>query len=437
MSTVAGPLPIGPRLSYAIWRSLRLAAICLWLLTAMAVVRLASFRSGATVANRRYGALLRRCAVAAGPAFIKAAQILSTRSDLLPGEIARALSGLRCRTDPCWLAGRRARFPDRLIERYGDALAVDPRPYAAGSIAFVYRATERASDRSLALKVLQPGIGQMVSADLAIAAGLVRIASVVPGLRSFPLVGGAHAIFDIVLGQLDLVAEATHLEAFRRSFDTNACVVVPETVSEYCDKDVLAMEYLEGLQSDWLGTLRDEAAARGARHAMEALFQMVFLDGRVHADLHAGNLLCRGDGSIVLIDAGFVHLVSRTSKKNFLFFFFGLVSNNPTLCEQVILATASYVPGDLDRAGFHASVARLIAANSGKRAAEFGVAHFVGDIFSLQRRYGLRASSEFVAIILAFLSLEGIVRQLTPQLDFQELARGYIMANAHRAALFT
>lgn len=204
-------------------------------------------------------------------------------------------------------------------------------------------------------------------------------------------------------------------------------VRVPRVVPHMCTDDVLVMEYLDGLDRNIPGELTAEQRQRAVVLALRAVYRMLFLHGLVHCDLHPGNLYFRIDGSVAIVDAGFTVRLTQFARTKFTAFFYCMSLGDGCACAEVVLSTTTPGP-EKDVAGFRRELARLVEAHSGARAADFNLVSFASRLFDVQRRYKLYADPQFVFPILSLLVLEGAVRELHPEVDFQREAMPFLTA---------
>lgn len=366
----------------------------------------------------RGGERLSSLLISLGPSYIKIGQLLSTRRDLLPERVCTALGRLADATPP----PRRARLEGALRRAYRGRewpfAEFDWTPVATGSIATVHRAVTL-DGRQVAVKVRRPGIGRTMRRDFQLTTLAIGAVKWLPMLRSMPIdvmhaqVGGA------ILRQLDLMAEGTALDDLRANLNDFGWIRIPASLPELSCEDVLVMEYLQGLVRAAPESLSMAARDTAARRVMSAVYEMLFVDGRVHCDLHPGNLYINADGSLVILDAGFVIELPEEVRASFADFFINLAMGNGPLCAEIMIESAASVAPGCDLAGFRTDLADLVKESTGVRSKEFSLAKFAARLFTLQRTYGLYPVPEFAFPLLSLLVVEGIVQSLNPELDFQ------------------
>ncbi|MBT2212770.1 AarF/ABC1/UbiB kinase family protein [Actinomadura sp. NEAU-AAG7] len=374
----------------------------------------------------RAAAELARLAERLGGAFVKVGQLAGTRPDLVGPVVAGALGRLHDGLPPmppaqARLAVRRAfpRPPDGL------AAAITGPPVASGSIASVYRV--RTGGRLLALKVRRPDVGRVMAADLAVMNGFAALAERLPGLRRVPLTEITGRLGRCLAAQLDFAAEAANLARMREHLAGFPDLVVPAVVPELCGDGVIAMEYVEGL-----GHASIEGVAAPAREAevaalVRAVYHLLFVEGFVHVDLHQGNTYFLPDGRVVLLDAGFAFRLGDLARRRFTAFFGGMIRGDGESCADILRSTVRGAAGGRDDAAFRREVAALVRRNAGAAVRDFNLPAFCAELFNLQRRHGLYAEPEFVFPMLCLLSLDGLVKEHYPLMDFQMEAAPFVM----------
>ncbi len=360
-----------------------------------------------------------------GPAFIKLAQMLSTRQDLVSPKICAALAGLYDDVRPIPVSDLLPLLELRLGQRFAQAVRRDVGAVAAGSIACVYRAT-LPDGRAVAVKVRRPGIERVLGTDLAIMRRTARLLARTPKLRGVPVVEIMTQLTESVYRQLDFANERDSLERLRHNLKGFPEVRVPRVYPELCGEDIVVMEFVDDLRRLRPTDLTAERREQAVISALRAVYQMLFKDGLVHCDLHPGNLYLRPDGSVVIVDAGFTVQLRPLAQDKFASFFHHMTKGNGQRCAEIVLSTATAGSGR-DSAGFCRELCALVERSTGASAADFDLVSFASQLFDIQRRYGLYADPQFVFPILSLLVLEGTVRDFAPDIDFQQEAVPFLV----------
>jgi ubiquinone biosynthesis protein len=366
-----------------------------------------------------------------GPTFVKLGQILSTRTDLLGSEITRELGVLVDRLPPAPFAA----VEDAFAADFGIPVSsaferLDSHPVASASIACVYRGRLR-SGEEVAVKVRRPGVGREIGLDLGLLRSGASLLGRLPGLRLIPMRPAIEEVAACVERQLDFRCEAEANRALAAALQWERGVLIPRLVDELCGESVLTMEFLQGLQAP----ATQHAGSRAALvSALNALYRMIFVVGLIHCDLHGGNMHFLSGDRVALIDFGFVADFPDEDRLRFAEFFYAMAANDGERAAEITLELASFVSPRLAREAFAAEIAELVDSVAGRPAREFRVAEFVAGLFDIQRRHGVQGTVAFTMAIVSLLVFEGMVRQVDPDLDFQERAKPFILrASARRA----
>lgn len=352
-----------------------------------------------------------------GPTFVKGGQLLSTRADLLSPASCAMLARLTDRMDPM----RTAEVQRALASAYSDGrrwpfAEFDYTPVASGSIAGVYRARLRTGP-AVAVKVRRPGLDRRMHADFRLLGLFAGLCERMPGFRGLPARRMIDQVGPAVLGQLDLAREAVMLERLRDNL--GGTVRIPATVPAAGGEGVLVMEFLDGLERFGPGSFTRDQRSAITRRILRAVYQMLFVDGLVHCDMHPGNLYLRRTGEVVIVDAGFVVELSPMVRKLFAQFFLNMALGRADACAETVLQSATAVPAGADLAGFRRDLGRLVRDNHGRRVGQFRLGPFAARLFELQRRHRIAADPEFVFPLLSLLVLEGMINRFDVNVDFQ------------------
>jgi ubiquinone biosynthesis protein len=299
---------------------------------------------------------------------------------------------------------------------------IDYEPVASGSIACVYRAVLR-DGRVVAVKLQRPGVATVVARDLALMSALVRTVARLPVFRDVPIEGLFADVAGAIHGQLDFVSEAAALERLRESLAAVPRVWVPRVERDVSRDRALAMEFIPSLDESSTDHVPVATARRFARSALTAVYEMLFVDGFVHCDLHRGNMYFTARGQVVMLDAGFSIALSDRLRRLFAEFFMNMSLGRGPQCAAIVVESACAVIPGADIPAFSRGLADLVERNARVRAKDFSLIAFATEMFDLQRRYGLIAATELVFPLLSLLVVEGTIRDLDPDLDFQEVAR--------------
>ncbi len=361
-----------------------------------------------------------------GPTFVKLGQILSTRADLLPAEFVAELRLLQDSASPIPLEQVRAQMEAAFGQPVEELFAsVEPVPLAAASIAQVHRARTRGGD-DVVVKVQRPGITAQVNADLAVLRALARLleATVEETGISSP-VGIVEEFDKAIHEELDFVHEAANVRAFAATHAARPALRIPRVFDELTTSTVLTLEYLDGsrlVQAD----LSPERRQALAKVVVDASFQQLFVDGLFHADPHPGNFLLLPGDVVGLLDFGLVGRLTRAMQETLV-----LLSVAVALKDSDSVARLLYRMGAPDTranlAGFRADVETLLQTHlpTARTLAEVDTRHLLTDLLDLAVKYRIRIPREYALLSRAAVAVEGLLRQLAPDLDILAVSLPY------------
>jgi ubiquinone biosynthesis protein len=365
-----------------------------------------------------------------GPIYVKFGQILSTRRDLLPDDIAEELARLQDRVPP--FPGREARA---IVEQeYGKSVQevfseFDENPLASASIAQVHAARLK-DGREVIVKVVRPGIRTTIKRDIGlmyiVADGLERYWS--EGKRLQPT--GVVAEFEKTLfDELDLMREAANASQLRRNFRDDPDIHVPEVMWELCRRKVMVMERVSGIRVDDIAALKRAGVdmRRLAEKGVELFFTQVFRDHFFHADMHPGNLFVdpRDGGRharFIPVDFGIMGSLSdfdqRYLAENFLAFM-----NRDYRRVAELHVESGWVPVDTRVDEFEFSIRSVCEPIFDRPVKDISVGHLLLRLFQTAQRFHMKILPQLLLLQKTLVNVEGVGRQLYPELDLWAAAR--------------
>ena len=362
-----------------------------------------------------------------GPTFVKAGQVLGTRRDVLPPAMCDELGVLQDDVP----AMDRAETDRALAEAFGDELdelftEVDRTPVASGSVACVYRGTLR-SGRTAALKLRRPGVERVMGLDLLLMRRGAALAAKLPVFAGVPVTEVVDHVAGAVLGQLDFEREAEALRRLRRNLSAVPRVWVPQVFTEASRPRCIVMEFIDGLATDTAQRCSPAARKRFGVSGLTAIYQMLFVDGFVHCDMHPGNLYFTTSAQVVVLDAGFSVQLTDRLRRLFAEFFMNMAVGRGERAAEIVVESSAGLDERADVAGFLTRMADLVERSHGVPAKEFSLVGFATEMFDLQRKHGVHAAPELIFPLLSLLVIEGTIRELNPEVDFQEAAKPVLM----------
>ena len=392
--------------------------------------RLLAVLSGAQEETR--AVRLRRALEMLGPIFVKFGQVLSTRRDLLPTDIADELARLQDQVPPFPSEQAVAEIERALGARIDDVFsAFERRPEASASIAQVHVATLR-SGEEVAVKVLRPGVERAIARDVALletAAHLMeKLWAESRRLKPREVVAEFARHLD---EELDLLREAANASQLRRNFEHSPLLAVPRVHWDQCSQRVMVMERMHGTPISQVAELR----ARGvdipalARAGVEIFFTQVFRDGFFHADMHPGNILVATDGDArgqyVALDFGIMGTLTEQDKsylaQNFLAFF----NRDYRRVAQAHL-DAGWVPAGTRVDEFESAIRAVCEPIFARPLKEIYFGKLLLRLFQTSRRFNVEIQPQLVMLQKTLLNIEGLGRELDPDLDLWKTAKPHL-----------
>ena len=365
-----------------------------------------------------------------GPIFVKLGQVLSTRPDLLPAAYALELSRLQDKVPPfdADLARRQieASFGRPVEEIYAE---FEAEPVAAASVARGHRARLFGGE-AVAVKVLRPNLEPVIEQDLALMRTAARlIEKLLPdGKRLRPR--EVVAEFDKYLhDELDLLREAANASQIGRNFSGSTMLRVPKVYYDYCSESVMTMQWMDGMPIAEVAELQRRGVdlKRLARYGVEIFFTQVFKHGFFHADMHPGNILVDDEGRYIALDFGIVGSLTDYDKRylaiNFLAFF-----NRDYHRVATAHIESGWVPADTRPEELEAAVRAVCEPFFNKPLAEISFGLVLMRLFETSRRFNVQIQPQLVLLQKTLLNIEGLGRQLDPQLDLWETAKPFLVS---------
>jgi ubiquinone biosynthesis protein len=368
-----------------------------------------------------------------GPSFIKLGQIASTRTDLLPPEVIFELKKLQDDVPPVPFEEIKHVVESTLNEPIDQVFAsFDEKPLATASIGQVHRAV--LGDTSVVVKVQRPNVGATVHRDVEIlhilAAALERA---LPETKIYSPTGLVQQFDRSITAELNFMVEGENGERFAKNFEGSDVVRFPKVFKEASGNRVLTLEFFDGLKID----KAIDAGIDGklvAKNAVGVVIKMIFDDGFFHADPHPGNIIIMGGlppdtappPVIGLIDLGMVGRLSPELRDRTIDLMVGAVRK-----DAYAVADALYTIGrptrKIDMREYRADVATLAEKYLGKPLKEIDLSAMIRDLVQGAMKYGLEIPPDFMLVGKSLMTLEGIGKQLDPDLDVFGEAQPYFM----------
>jgi ubiquinone biosynthesis protein len=363
-----------------------------------------------------------------GPIFIKLGQTLSTRPDLIPVEIAQALEKLQDDVEPItWEQAKsvvQSQLPRDLLDQFAQ---VEEVALASASIAQVHAATLN-SGEDVIIKVLRPSIGKQIQRDIALMQTMAGLAKkyLNPGVQVDPTEIVAEfekTIYD----ELDLQREAANASVLRKNFPQSKDIYIPKIYWDFCKEQVMVQERIHGI------SIKDFEGLKAANINLEKLaekgikifYTQVFRDNFFHADMHPGNIFINPDNpedpQIILLDFGICGSLPKGHRvdlaNNFMAFF---KQDYRRVAELHI--EAGWVPPDTNLEDLESATRTICEPYMAKPIEEISFGEVMLKTFQMAKRFKLIVQPELILLQKTLLNIEGLGRQLYPQLDIWKIS---------------
>jgi len=385
------------------------------------------------------GVRLRLALESLGPIFVKFGQVLSTRRDLLPPDLVEELARLQDRVPP-FPSAQAAALIEQALGRPLDALfeVFEAEPVASASVAQVHFARlhpesgSAGPGREVAVKVLRPGMLEVIESDLqllhTLARWVERLSADGRRLRPRDVVSE----FDTYLhDELDLVREAANATQLRRNMQSLELVLVPEMIWDLCTPSVIVMERMKGVPIGQVDRLREAGIdfKKLARDGVTIFFTQVFRDGFFHADMHPGNIQVSLEpttfGRYIALDFGIIGTLSERDKdylaQNFIAFFRRDYKRVAELHVE-----SGWVPGTTRVEALESAIRAVCEPQFERPLKDISLGQVLLRLFQTSRRFNVEIQPQLVLLQKTLLNIEGLGRELDPDLDLWTTAKPFL-----------
>ena len=378
------------------------------------------------------GLAIRCCLESLGPIFVKFGQLLSTRRDIVPEDIANELAMLQDQVTPFDSKIAKKIIETRFKKKITDIFAeFEEHPFASASIAQVHGAILKEGNAAI-VKILRPNIQKQIEQDTEWMTSLAKWTHrAFPKLRRFRPIEVVKEFEMTLFDELDLLREAGNASQLKRNFKDSSIIYVPTIYWDYTHHDILVMERINGVNISDMSTLK----ARGtnlkllAERGVEIFFTQVFRDSFFHADMHPGNIFVDitnpQNPKYVAIDFGIMGSLSPDDQQylalNFLAFFKRDYRKVAELHVQ-----SGWVPKDTRIDAFEAAIRTVCEPIFERPLKDISFAQTLIRLFQTAQRFNMPVQPQLILLQKTLLSIEGLGRQLYPDLDLWATAKPYL-----------
>lgn len=363
-----------------------------------------------------------------GPTFVKAGQILSMRSEILPESFCQELTKLRAQVEPMdrdlVLSTLRAEY-DKPIEEIFDA--IDDVPLGSASVAQVHKA-KLVTGELVAVKVQRPHVQETMAQDIDIIRSLAKHASRIMGDEQFlDLQSVVEELWQSFREETDFLVEARNLEEFRRNNADVKFISCPKPYLKLCTQHVVVMDYVKGIP------ISDTARLEDAGYDLEEIgtklidnyTKQMLDDGFFHADPHPGNLIISG-GKIVYIDLGITGRLSAHDRGAMRDIVFAVGERDSARLKDGLLRFAVGDNEDVDHAHLLADIDTIVADYGTAELHELDLAGLVNAVIQLARRNDIELPGSVTMLARSLITLEGVIDEFIPGVSMVEIVSNHI-----------
>jgi ubiquinone biosynthesis protein len=366
-----------------------------------------------------------------GPTFVKFGQILSNRPDLLPAELVKEFAKLQDNVPP--FSGKIARnVLEAELKKSTDVLftSFEPEPFAAASMAQVHKAIMDNGDK-LAIKIQRPGIEQIIIEDIKVMYTLAGIFERrVPSIKAFDPQGLVRHFEESILKEMDFIHESINLQRFYTNIEndpTDNGSRCPKVYQELTTKKILAMEFVQGTKVSNYAKLESKGHDRKeiANKLAVSYIKQVFEYGFFHADLHPGNILVMANGELCFLDFGLMGSIMQRDIEMFGRLFVATKDKDV----KKIIRSLQQMSGEFtvkDMRQLEYAINEFVNNFNASAIHQNEMSHVLLELRDIIIEHGFKVPSHFFLLARSMVTVEGVIRNLDPELDLLETARPYM-----------
>ncbi len=357
-----------------------------------------------------------------GPTFIKIGQILATRPDIMPKPFIDEFKKLHDNVRPenpedikHIIETGLGSPPDALF------LSFSPEPVACASMAEVHLARLK-NNENVVVKVQRPKARETMESDINILRRLARFLKLTPPGSVMNPVEVVDELWNTLKDELNFLTEAQNIKSFYEKNKDIKCIRVPKVYSEYTTKNILVLEYIDGIKFtdkeliEAEGYILEDIASKLTNNYLK----QIFTDGFFHADPHPGNILISGS-KIVFIDFGMMGTLSKRIRNNFNSLLMGIVSRDVDSIMRAILKIG-IKKGDIDYKKFHSDVEQMYNFYIDLSLDDINLPDMLDEMFKVCRKNSLSMPKDITMMLKGIMTLEGLITFIAPEISIMDIA---------------
>lgn len=370
------------------------------------------------------GKKLLRCLINLGPGYIKFGQALSTRPDLVDKKTCEYLKKLQDDMEPF-----SSSIAKNIIEKENhDSIdnifsSFNEKPIANASVAQVHTAILK-SGETVAIKILKPNIKEKLFKDFIFFYWVSKCLEIaIPSIKRLKLSKNVEVLSEVSLNELDLTLEASAAEELSENFKDNPNYKVPKIYWEFTSKNILVLEYIQGIRIDDINALKkaNHNIKKITEIGTEVFFLQVFRDGFFHGDMHPGNILINPKGVLIPIDFGIMGRLSNKDRQFLALLLTYLLNKNYRKVVE-IHSEANMLGKDISHDHLAQSIRAICTPILNKPIGEVSLAKLLGQILGLSKEFNIEVQPQFTLLQKTMLMAEGTTRQINPDINMWDLS---------------
>lgn len=363
-----------------------------------------------------------------GPIFVKLGQIISTRADIFPPDYIEEFKKLQDEVLPLSFSIVKdvveSQFKVALRESFAD---FNETPVAAASIAQVHFATLHDGTK-VAVKIRRPGIEGVIDSDISVMEIMAKLLDrYIPAAKRYRPLDAVEEFSRVIHREEDFTIEGANIAKFCEIFKGDSTIVIPKVFWDYTTPEVLTMERIEGVPIDEVEKIKDMGldAKKIADNGVRAFFKQVFEYGFFHADLHPGNIYVGPDGSIIYLDFGIIGRLDDDLRKYLAEILYSLINRDYRKIAQVH-RDMGLITKDVNIIEFEDALRAIVEPVLGKKLAHIDISALLLRLIKTSRRFKMRLQPNLLLLQKSMVIIEGVGRQLYPDIDPWEIAKPLI-----------
>ena len=366
-----------------------------------------------------------RALIALGPAYIKFGQLLSTRPDIVGDNLANELKVLQDSLDPFPTAEAKKIVSEELGSPIESIFSSFSDSVAAASIAQVHKATIKETNEVVAVKILRPKVEKVFLKDLAALLYLAKfIEFIIPSFRRLKPIEVINHFERLVREELDLRMEISAAAEFAENTKSDRNFYVPKVMWTLSGKRVITTEWIDGMPVGDVERIRKSGLdiESFAKRIIKTFLTQALRDGFFHGDMHQGNLKCRNDGTLIVMDFGIMGRIDEYTRKTYAEILIGFLRRDYLRVAEVHFE-AGYVPKNQNVQEFSQALRSVGEPIFGMEASDISMAKLLSRLFEVTEQFGMETRTELLLLQRTMVVVEGVSRSLDPNINMWETAR--------------